>query len=73
MITRNIGFKISNNDIKKLKAEDVEAMFDSSNLAFMAKNSIVAIEFFKRIIRSIEKQVKSQVKLRKEFELLQPK
>jgi transposase len=62
---------MSNNDIKKLKQEDAECMFASSNLAFMAKNSIAAIEFFKKIIKDIEKQIKSQVKLRKEFVLLQ--
>ena len=71
MITRNLGFKMSNNDIKKLKVNDAEGLFDSSNLAFMAKNSIAAIEFLKKIIKDIEKQVKSQVKLRKEFVLLQ--
>jgi len=70
MITRNLGFKISNNDIKKLKVNDAEGLFDSSNLAFMARNSIAAIEFLKTIIKGIEKQVKSQVKLRKEFVML---
>jgi transposase len=71
MVTRNLGFKMSNNDIKKLKVKDAEGLFDSSNLAFMAKNSITAIEFLKKIIKGIEKQVKSQAKLRKEFMLLQ--
>lgn len=71
MVTRNLGFKMSNNDIKKLKIKDAEGLFDSSNLAFMAKNSIAAIEFLKKIIKGIEKLVKSQVKLRKEFVLLQ--
>ena len=71
MVTRNLGFKMSNNDIKKLKIKDAEALFDSSNLAFMAKNSIAAIEFLKKIIKDIEKQVTSQVKLRKEFAMLQ--
>jgi transposase len=71
MVTRNLGYKMSNKDIKKLKAKDAEALFDSSNLAFMAKNSIAAIEFLKKIIKEIEKQIKSQVKLRKEFVLLQ--
>jgi len=32
MVTRNLGFKISNNDIKKLKVKDAEGLFDSSNL-----------------------------------------
>jgi len=71
MVTRNLGFKMSNNDIKKLKVNDAEGLFDSSNLAFMAKNNIAAIEFLKKIIKGIEKQIKSQVKLRKEFVMLQ--
>nr|MBC8360807.1 IS110 family transposase [Candidatus Desulfatibia profunda] len=71
MITRNLGFKMSNNEIKKLKETDAENLFDSPNLVFMAKNSLSAIDFLKKIIRSIEKEVKSQVKLRKEFVLLQ--
>jgi transposase len=65
------GIKISNNNIKKLKVKDAQGLFDSSNLAFMAGNSIATIEFLKKIIKGIESRVKSQVKLRKEFMLLQ--
>jgi transposase len=70
MISRNLGFKMSNNEIKKLKPEDIESLFDCSNLVFMANNSLSAIEFLKKIIKDIEKKVKSQVKMRKEFEML---
>ena len=70
MITRNLGFKMSGNDIKKLKQQDAEGLFDCHNLVFMAKNNIMVIEFLKKIINDIEKKVKSQVKLRKEFEML---
>ena len=61
---------MSGNAIKKLKEEEVEGMFDSSNLVFMAQNNIATIQFLKKIIKDIEKKVKSQVKLRKEFEML---
>jgi transposase len=37
----------------------------------MATNSWATIDFLKHIIKGIEKQVKSQVKLRKEFAMLQ--
>jgi transposase len=70
MISRNLGFKMSNNEIKKLKPEDIEKLFDCANLMFMATNSWAAIEFLKHIIKGIEKRVKSQVKMRKEFEML---
>jgi transposase len=67
MISRNLGLKMSNNEIKKLKPEDAQELFDCSNLAFMAHNSIAAKEFLKKIILDIEKNVKSQVKVREEF------
>ena len=70
MITRNLGYKPSNNDIRKLKEEDVKKLFDSPNLVFMAQNSISTIGFLKQIIKHIEKTVASQVKMRKEFEML---
>jgi len=70
MISRNLGFKMSNNEIKKMKPEDIVQLFDCSNLVLMATNSWATIEFLKHIIKGIEKRVKSQVKLRKEFEML---
>ena len=70
MISRNLGFKVSNNDIKKMTPEDVEALFDCSNLVFMANNSLAAINFLKTIILDIERKVTSQVKLREEFLML---
>jgi transposase len=70
MISRNLGFKMSNNEIKKMKPADIESLFDCSNLVFMANNSLAAIGFLKKIIKDIEKKVKSQVKMRKEFEML---
>jgi len=70
MISRNLGFKMSNNEIKKMKSADIESLFDCSNLVFMANNNLAAIEFLKKIIKDIEKKVKSQVKMRKEFEML---
>lgn len=70
MINRNLGVKVSGNEIKRLGEKDVEELFDSSDLVFMARNSVAVIQFLKKIIKGIEKQVKSQVKLRKEFEML---
>ena len=70
MISRNLGFKMSNNEIKKLKPADIEDLFNCADLVFMAQNSLAAIEFLKKIIKGIEKRVKSQVKLRKEFMML---
>jgi len=70
MMTRNLGYKPSNNDIRKLKEEDAEDLFDSPNLVAMAQNSISTIKFLKQVIKRIEKTVASQVNMRKEFEML---
>ena len=67
MISRNLGLKMSNNEIKKLRPKDAEELFSCSNLAFMAYNNIAAIQFLKKIILNIEKKAESQVKMRKEF------
>ena len=45
-------------------------MFDSDTLVMMAENHLEAIRFLQRITSSIEKEVKSQIKLKKEFQLL---
>ena len=69
-ITRNLGYKMSANNIAKLKPEDAGDLFSIPNLVFTAKNSIEAIIFLREKARAIEKEVKSQIALRKEFELL---
>lgn len=71
MITRHLGIKMSGNEVKKLSETDVQEMFDASNLVFMASNNIGTIRFLNKTIKSIEKQVTSQVKLKKEFQMLQ--
>lgn len=69
-IARNLSLKMSGNAIKKLSEEDVEHLFDSPYLVLTAKSNISVIQFLTKTIRVIEKTVKSQIKLRKEFELL---
>ena len=69
-ITRNLGIKMSSNEIKKLDMDDACDLFDCSNLVFMAQNNISTIKHLAKIIKGIEKQVKPQVQLRKEFVML---
>jgi len=45
MINRHLGLKVSNNKIKRLEVKDIEVMFDSADLLFMASNNILAIKF----------------------------
>ena len=69
-ITRNLGTQMSGNEIKKLDMDDACDLFDSPNLVFMAQNNISTIKHLGKIIKGIEKEVKPQVKLRKEFAML---
>lgn len=70
MVTRNVGSRMSCRAIKRLAESDADALFDSANLVFAAKNNIAVISYLGEIIKSIEKQVMSEVKLRNEFKLL---
>jgi len=69
-IERNLSLKMSGNAIKKLKEEEVEDLFDSPYLVLTAKSNIEAIQILTKRIKLIEKAVKSEVNLRKEFHLL---
>ena len=70
MINRNLGTRMSVRAIKKLTEADADDLFDSPTLVFAASNNIVTISHLTKIVKSIEKQVMSQVKLHKEFKLL---
>jgi len=69
-ITRNLGIKLSSNEIKKLDLDDACDLFDSSNLVLMAQNNISTIKHLGKIIKGIEKEIKPHVQLRKEFVML---
>lgn len=70
MITRNLGKRISGNDVKKLKIEEMGDLFSSRYLAFTAKKHVETIDFLKNTIREIEKEVLAVATLKPEFELL---
>ena len=67
MITRNLGVRMSGNEIKKQKPEDAERLFDDPFLVFTAQKNIETIEFLKIIIRDIEKKVLEVAELSPEF------
>jgi transposase len=69
-IARNLSVKMSGRAIKKLKGEDAEGLFDSPFLVLTAKSNIAVIQSLTKTIKAIENAVKSQAKLRKEFQLL---
>ena len=69
-ITRNLSYKMSTRDIKKLNESDADKIFDDPFLVLCARNSISTIGFLSKRIKEIEKAVKSHVKLRPKFKSL---
>ena len=69
-ITRNLCYKISARDIKKLDECDADQLFDEPFLILAARNNIAVIRFLGERIKEIEKVAKSHVKLRPEFQYL---
>jgi len=67
MITRNRGLNFSGAQIKRLRDEFIEKLFSDRHLVFTAKKNIETIRFLDRIVSEIEIEVKSQIKLKKEF------
>ena len=69
-ITRNLSYKMSSRDIKKLDQSDAEQLFNEPFLRLSARNSIAAIGFLRERIKEIEKAVKSHIKVKPEFKYL---
>jgi hypothetical protein len=67
MITRNRGLNFSGAQIKRFRDEFIEKLFSDRHLVFTAKRNIETIRFIDRIVSEIEIEVKSQIKLKKEF------
>jgi transposase len=70
MLTRNLGINVPTNEIRKMKEDDVDQLFDDPYLVLTAKCNISTIKFLKTKIRSIEKAVLSHMSLKPEFEIL---
>jgi len=69
-ITRNLGYKMSSRDIKKLDQSDADRLFNDPFLVLTARNNISVIRFISEKIKEMEEAVKSHVKLKPEFEYL---
>lgn len=69
-ISRNCGDNVSGNTIRQLTEEDTHKMFDSPMLQLTAKLGLETIRDLSQKIRTIEKEVLCQVRLRPEFEYL---
>jgi len=67
IITRNTGKRIGGNDIKKVDEEWVSDLFKEEHLLLSINSSVGVIRCLTDKIKRIEKVVKGEVKLRKEF------
>jgi len=70
MVCRNLGKRIGVNRIKQLEEEDAHRMFEPPHLAMAAGHSIATIRFLSQRIKSMEKAILAEVKLRPEFTCL---
>ena len=64
------GFKLKSNQIKKLTEKEVNEIFDSDYTRLTAHEQIGTIRTLSDSIKRIEKKVKSEITLKREFELL---
>ncbi|MBN1226586.1 MAG: IS110 family transposase, partial [Deltaproteobacteria bacterium] len=67
---RQLGKRISSNEIKRLTTGDVAHLLKEDYLVMSAMANLEAINFLKDKIKPIEKAVKDSIKLRKPFECL---
>ena len=70
LVSRNLGFQMPSNDIKKLREEDVEDMFKEEHLVLAGQANIATMQFLKERITEIEKAVLRQARLREEYRKL---
>lgn len=67
LVSRNLGFQMSANDVKKLTEDDVEGMFKDEHLIMAGKVNIATMHFLKERITEIEKAVLKEARLRDEY------
>lgn len=70
MISRIRGLDFPGSSIKQLRMDFVERLFDSHHHRFTAERNLSTIHFLGGIIREIETEVRSQIQLRKDFQML---
>ena len=70
MIARNRGFTMAGSLIKTFDDWFVQDMFESPQLVFAAESDVAEIKVLNEIIKKIEREVKSHLKLKKEFQML---
>jgi transposase len=67
ILARNLGVRMKSNDIKKLRASEVRALFPDKEMRLMIMSSVGLIQHCQEEIDAIEKLIAKKVKIRKEF------
>jgi len=70
LYNREKGCRIGGDDVKKLREDDINELFDTDYVVLSAKANISTIGFLKRKIEEIEKIVLGTIKLLPEFQKL---
>lgn len=70
MISRVLGLDFSGSSIKGFNTHFIERLFDTYHQRFTAEKQLLTIHFLDGIISEIETEVKSQIQLKKEFQML---
>lgn len=70
MITRHRGLNFTGNDVKTLRDDFIDTLFDDADLRFTAKKELSTIRHLDQTIKEIEVQVSSKIKLKKEYQML---
>ena len=69
-ITRNLAYKMSSREIKRLNESDASKLFNDPFLVLTARNNISTIRFLDNKIKDIENDILSHTRLKPEFKKL---
>jgi len=70
LLSRNLGRRITVDEINKLEEEDMEEIFQQEHLVLSGKAGVLTINFLGARIQQIEKAVHKAAKLKSEYKLL---
>ena len=67
LISRNFGFSVSGDWLKKIDEEDVDAVIPDPHIALAMKSNLAVMQAASKQIKAIEREVKKKARLQKEF------
>lgn len=70
MLTRHLAIQMGANEIKKLKPDDADKLFDDPFAALAAKNNILTIAYLNAKAKQIEKKILASTKMDSNFEVI---